>query len=43
MGGVLEIPMSWPYYGMVIGGAYLFFVVARRLAGEPLRAEKSAS
>ena len=39
----LEIPMSWPYYGMVIGGAYLFFVVARRLAGEPLPAEKSAS
>jgi TRAP-type transport system small permease protein len=30
----LEIPMSWPYYGMVVGGAYLLLVVARRLAGE---------
>ena len=32
----LEIPMSWPYYGMVVGGAYLLLVVARRLAGEPV-------
>jgi len=31
----LEIPMSYPYYGMMLGGAYLLFVVIRRLAGEP--------
>lgn len=29
----LEIPMSWPYYGMVLGGLYLAFVAARRIAG----------
>lgn len=28
----LEIPMSYPYYGMVIGGAYLMLVAARRIA-----------
>ena len=27
----LEIPMSYPYYGMVLGGAYLFFVSFRRI------------
>jgi TRAP-type transport system small permease protein len=27
----LEIPMSYPYYGMVVGGAYLLMVVLRRL------------
>ena len=27
----LEIPMSYPYYGMVAGGAYLLLVVLRRL------------
>ena len=27
----LEIPMSYPYYGMVAGGTYLLFVVLRRL------------
>ena len=27
----LEIPMSYPYYGMVIGGTYLLIVVVRRL------------
>jgi TRAP-type C4-dicarboxylate transport system permease small subunit len=27
----LEIPMNWPYYGMVIGGAYLLLVVLRRI------------
>ena len=27
----LEIPMSYPYYGMVVGGAYLLLVVARRM------------
>jgi TRAP-type C4-dicarboxylate transport system permease small subunit len=31
----LEIPMSYPYYGMVLGSAYLLLVVLRRLAGEP--------
>jgi TRAP-type transport system small permease protein len=29
----LEIPMSWVYYGMVVGGAYLGFCVLRRLFG----------
>ncbi len=29
----LEIPMSYPYYGMVFGGAYLMLVALRRLAG----------
>ena len=29
----LEIPMSYPYYSMVAGGAYLGLVAARRLAG----------
>jgi TRAP-type C4-dicarboxylate transport system permease small subunit len=31
----LEIPMSYPYYGMIVGSAYLLFVVIRRVAGEP--------
>jgi TRAP-type C4-dicarboxylate transport system permease small subunit len=31
----LEIPMSYPYYGMIIGSAYLLFVVLRRVMGEP--------
>jgi TRAP-type C4-dicarboxylate transport system permease small subunit len=30
----LEIPMSYPYYGMILGSLYLLFVVVRRLAGE---------
>ena len=30
----LEIPMSYPYYGMILGSAYLAFVVIRRLTGE---------
>ena len=29
----LEVPMSYPYAGMVVGGAYLMLVAARRLAG----------
>ena len=29
----LEIPMSYPYYAMVAGGAYLLMVVLRRLFG----------
>jgi TRAP-type transport system small permease protein len=27
----LEIPMSYPYYGMVLGGAYLALLVAQRI------------
>lgn len=27
----LEVPMSWPYAGMVLGGAYLLLVALRRL------------
>ena len=30
----LEIPMSYPYYGMILGSSYLLLVVIRRLAGE---------
>ena len=29
----LEIPMSYPYYGLVIGGVYLFFVTVCRVGG----------
>jgi TRAP-type transport system small permease protein len=29
----LEIPMSYPYYSMVVGGAYLGLVAMRRLVG----------
>lgn len=29
----LELPMSYPYAGMVVGGAYLMLVALRRLAG----------
>jgi TRAP-type C4-dicarboxylate transport system permease small subunit len=35
----LEIPMSYPYYGMIIGSAYLLLVVLRRIAGEPASPE----
>ena len=31
----LEIPMSYPYYGMIIGSTYLLLVVLRRIGGEP--------
>jgi TRAP-type transport system small permease protein len=27
----LEIPMSYPYYGIVVGGLYLLFVALRRI------------
>ena len=27
----LELPMNWVYYSMVVGGAYLFVVVLRRI------------
>jgi TRAP-type C4-dicarboxylate transport system permease small subunit len=30
----LEIPMSYPYYGMIIGSVYLLLLVIRRIAGE---------
>ncbi len=30
----LGIPMSYPYYGMILGSAYLLLVVIRRLTGE---------
>jgi TRAP-type transport system small permease protein len=39
----LEIPMSYPYYGMIIGSVYLLLVVLRRLAGEPPEAIESAT
>jgi len=29
----LELPMSFPYAGMVVGGAYLLFVALRRIGG----------
>ncbi|MDR2112257.1 MAG: TRAP transporter small permease [Candidatus Accumulibacter sp.] len=29
----LEIPMSYPYYGLVVGGAYTLFVTLRRVFG----------
>ena len=38
----LEIPMSYPYYGMVIGSVYLLVVVLRRIAGEPPPPESTA-
>ncbi len=28
----LEVPMSYPYFGMVIGGGYLLIVAVRRIA-----------
>lgn len=38
----LEIPMSYPYAGMVIGGAYLMLVALRRLAGGAWRVPSRA-
>jgi TRAP-type C4-dicarboxylate transport system permease small subunit len=35
----LEIPMSYPYYGLVIGGVYTLFVTLRRLFGGVWRVE----
>jgi TRAP-type C4-dicarboxylate transport system permease small subunit len=29
----LEVPMSYPYSGMVVGGIYLLLVAVRRLGG----------
>lgn len=40
----LEIPMSYPYYGMVVGGVYLLFLAIRRIGGwfvaQPWRAAR---
>ena len=33
----LEVPMSYPYSGMVVGGAYLLLVALRRIAGAQWR------
>ncbi len=33
----LEVPMSYPYSGMVIGGAYLLLVALRRIGGAQWR------
>jgi TRAP-type C4-dicarboxylate transport system permease small subunit len=38
----LEVPMSWPYYGMVTGGMYLLIVAARRLGGLVTRSSAQA-
>ena len=34
----LGVPMSFPYYGMVVGGAYLLLVAGRRVAAVVVRA-----
>lgn len=34
----LEVPMSYPYAGMVLGGVYLLFVALRRLTGKAWQA-----
>ena len=34
----LELPMSYPYAGMVVGGLYLLVVAARRIAGRAWKA-----
>ena len=38
----LEIPMSYPYYGMAIGSVYLLLMVLRRIAGEQPPPEPTA-
>ena len=38
----LEVPMSWPYAGMVVGGAYLLLVALRRLFGGAWRVTTTA-
>jgi TRAP-type C4-dicarboxylate transport system permease small subunit len=38
----LELPMSYPYSGMVVGGAYLMLVALRRLAGGAWRPKAAA-
>ncbi len=39
----LEIPMSYPYSAMVVGGAYLGLVAAQRVAAWALRHRKAAA
>ncbi len=39
----LEVPMSYPYSGMVVGGAYLLLVAARRIAGGQWRPSEANS
>ncbi len=39
----LELPMSFPYAGMVVGGAYLFIVAARRIASGGWRVAAGAA
>jgi TRAP-type transport system small permease protein len=38
----LEVPMSYPYYGMIVGSIYLLFVVLRRIGGEQPPQEPTA-
>lgn len=38
----LDLPMSYPYGGMVVGGAYLMLVALRRLAGGAWRPKAAA-
>jgi TRAP-type C4-dicarboxylate transport system permease small subunit len=38
----LEVPMSYPYAGMVLGGAYLLLVAARRVLGGAWRPSQAA-
>ena len=37
----LEVPMSYPYSGMVVGGTYLMLVAVRRIAGGAWRKKAS--
>lgn len=39
----LEIPMSWPYGGMVFGGAYLLLVALQRIVDWRLRSGRSGA
>jgi len=39
----LELPMSYPYAGMVLGGIYLLLVAARRIAGRAWQVGKVAT
>ena len=39
----LEVPMSYPYSGMVLGGAYLLLVAARRIGGGAWRPRAASS
>jgi TRAP-type C4-dicarboxylate transport system permease small subunit len=39
----LELPMSYPYAGMVVGGAYLLLVAARRIGNGAWRVRASTT